>query len=328
MNRVLPWRASERDSSILRLYLIQVLWGKDLGLNQPFPLNCLTEPAELFDSGALLTNQVFPSRPPAEKVAILSYLELCRGCDRWRHCWAFAFKELIKIPSWPESPMKFITLTFYNPPQGLVSRKPTAIPRMPLVMCYWTTYWNHVVPLATECHRRETNNTEQWKPFPGPLLTFGSPLLMTAIPYECFLGHKVEGTRSTLAFLGWVDLKELFTYSGLEVETLVFSNNDVKACFLKLLYSVLESVSATVPEPRPPCWSCTLPGTTELRLTIARITRSWEKVLSGKRSHPPSPSCPQGPTGQWYPTTWRKFKSTSWAKDGNRNPAPAVVTRK
>lgn len=73
------------------------------------------------------------------------------------------------------------------------------------------------------------------KAIPWALLTFGSPLLMTAIPYERFLVHKVEGTRSAVAFLSWVDLKQLFTYSGLEVEALVFSNDDVKACFLKLL---------------------------------------------------------------------------------------------
>ena len=58
----------------------------------------------------------FPSIwPPTEQIAILSYLERCGGCDKWRHYWTFAFKELIKIPHLPESPMKFITLTLYNP---------------------------------------------------------------------------------------------------------------------------------------------------------------------------------------------------------------------
>ena len=123
MNRVPPWSAREIEGFLYFTSLFdRVLGGKELGLKQPFPLNYLT--AELFSE-----RSGFPqSWPPAEKVAILSYLELCRGCDRWRLCWAFAFKELIKIPPWPENPMKFITLTFYNPPQGFLSVRPTAVP--------------------------------------------------------------------------------------------------------------------------------------------------------------------------------------------------------
>lgn len=152
------------------------------------------------------------------------------------------------------------------------------------------------------------------KAVPWAILTFGSPLLMTAILYECFFVHKVEGTRSTLAFLGW--LKRAFH--------LFWTRNGSPGIFQRWCQGLLSEttlecawiVSATVPEPRPTWGPWTFPGATEKKPTVAGTTRCWEKVFWGKRSAPPSSSYRQGTEGQWYPTTWRKFKSISWAKDG------------
>lgn len=109
---VLTGTTKERDSSILHLYLIHAILGKESGEKGGLLYSTI-----LFDNRDPLNSQNFfsPPWPPTEQIAILSNLERCRGCDKWRHFWTFAFKELIKIPHLPESPMKFITLTLYNP---------------------------------------------------------------------------------------------------------------------------------------------------------------------------------------------------------------------
>lgn len=111
---VLPGTTKERDSSVLHLYLIHAIFEEKEGLLYS---------TILFDNREPPNNQIIFLQLGPQLSRLQSFLtwSAAGGYDKWRHYWAFAFKELIKIPHLPESTMKFITLTLYNPLHWLLS---------------------------------------------------------------------------------------------------------------------------------------------------------------------------------------------------------------